>query len=465
LRQNLQPGRMTLVSLACGLMLAACGSGGSGGNSEGRLQVINFAYPGGDTLLTPPKTLTATATSGLPVTFSSGTPATCTVSGNQMTLVSAGECRIVASQPGGTSADGTKWAAADDTSQLFNVIKHPQTVAIVGPEYVFKAATSSVTLSTITDSGLPVDLTGGTPGVCTLSGSTLTILGKGSCAVTATQPGDANYSSATTSAFIAVDPLLVADGITGAGQGSTSNAKTAQDGSVTANPWSNLVNNGWEWCGATDGSCFTTVSPDGHTFTSALHISNTVWKATGWHYDFNRLEIFAPGLSGFNGSGDTTGGLQVTTETTLAFTLGMNDELFKAQKPVVVHLDLGKRNGGCNVTVSTLLWAPATGVVGYGIPLSNFAVTESCGLPGVTAASVDNDIRKLPNPYVSGGAAAFQAGLDAIKPARDSAAALIQSSNVVRVRYYLMDVNLDFTSSDKDTLPSDLSIVGSIRLQ
>jgi hypothetical protein len=44
------------------------------------------------------------------------------VSGDQLTLVSAAECLVVASQPGGKSADGRTWAAADETSQLFNVL-------------------------------------------------------------------------------------------------------------------------------------------------------------------------------------------------------------------------------------------------------------------------------------------------------------------------------------------------------
>src|SRR6185295_12097439 len=90
--------RLTLVAAACGLMLAACGGGGGGGGSEGRLQVISFKYPGGNTLLNGPTILSATSTSGLPVTFESGTPATCTVSGNEATLKAAGECLIIAHQ-------------------------------------------------------------------------------------------------------------------------------------------------------------------------------------------------------------------------------------------------------------------------------------------------------------------------------------------------------------------------------
>ena len=136
--------RLSLMAAACGLMLAACGGGGGGGSSEGRLQVISFSYPGGNSLLNGPTILSATATSGLPVTFESGTPATCTVSGNEATLIAAGECRIIARQGGGTGADGATWAAADEVSHLFNVLKHTQTVTFTPPDYVLSSAASEV---------------------------------------------------------------------------------------------------------------------------------------------------------------------------------------------------------------------------------------------------------------------------------------------------------------------------------
>ena len=47
-----------------------------------------------------PFNVTATATSGLPVTFASTTPAVCTVSGATVTLLAAGPCTIQATQPG-----------------------------------------------------------------------------------------------------------------------------------------------------------------------------------------------------------------------------------------------------------------------------------------------------------------------------------------------------------------------------
>ncbi|NRF71676.1 hypothetical protein HLB44_32280 [Aquincola sp. S2] len=472
MRQELRPGRMTLVSIACGVLLAACGGGGGGSSGgEGRLQLITFDYPGGGTLLSPPQKLKATTTSGLPVSYQSTTPTICTVTGDQMTLLTTGECRIVASQEGGTSADGVKWAKAEDVSQLFNVLKRSQTIAIDAPDYVLSSQTSDITLKAKASSGLPVTLSGGTPGVCTLEGDKLRVLGKGSCAVIATQAGDANHNEGRAAGFIAVDPLIVADGILGAGQGSSSSLTTKQGGAVSANPWSSIVGGGWEWCGNSDDTCFRAVSADQRVFTSALHIPKSKWTPGGWHASSNTIDIFAPGLSGFDSAGDTTGGLQVTTETALAINLGVNEGLLKAKKPVVVQLDLGKRNNGCNVSVSTLLW-PIAQVGSYGLPLGNFAVTEACGIAGVSTASLDNDVRTLPNPWGTGPSdivaalAAYQAALDKFKPARDSAVQLIKSSNVVRVRLRLMDINSDTSAaSDGDFYASDLSVIGAITIQ
>ena len=140
MRQVRSAGRLATMAAACGLMLTACGGGGGGGGSEGRLQAIDFSYPGGSTLLSGAVTLEATSTSGLPVAFRSGTPATCTVSGDQLTLVAKGECLVYASQPGG-EAGGVQWAAAEETSQLFNVLGHAQ--SIVPPVGVVLRATSA----------------------------------------------------------------------------------------------------------------------------------------------------------------------------------------------------------------------------------------------------------------------------------------------------------------------------------
>jgi hypothetical protein len=68
-------------------------------------QTITFAQPANVKQNTSPVTLSATASSGLTVSFSSGTPTVCTVSGTQVTLLSLGACTITASQPGNGSVN------------------------------------------------------------------------------------------------------------------------------------------------------------------------------------------------------------------------------------------------------------------------------------------------------------------------------------------------------------------------
>jgi uncharacterized protein (TIGR03437 family) len=68
------------------------------------------------TLGVAPLTLTAKATSGLPVTFSSTTPTVCTVSGSTVTIVATGTCSITAIQDGNSS-----YAPATRVTQSFMV--------------------------------------------------------------------------------------------------------------------------------------------------------------------------------------------------------------------------------------------------------------------------------------------------------------------------------------------------------
>ncbi|CAM4089856.1 hypothetical protein [Roseateles saccharophilus] len=461
-----------LTLLATCAVLAACGGGGGGsGTSGGLMQSINMSLPFGATLLTGPYTLKATATSGLPVTYKSNTPSTCTVSGDQLTLVAAGECSVMESQPGGTSADGKVWAAADSLSGVFVVLKHPQTVTFAPPDYVLSANASSVTLSASSDSGLPVTFTADTPANCSITGSTLQLLGKGTCAVTAMQAGNDNYAAKSVQRFIAVDPLLLADGFSGTngtGAGSSNQLLTAQGGGVTVNPWDSTLGSGWEWCGNDRPDwCYHSVSTDGKTLKSALEVPKDKFP-TGWHYGFNKIDIFVPGKTSFASSGDTTGGLRVTTEKALGFTMDIPQGLYSAGKPIVAYLDLGKNSGGCNVELATLVWPRAAGPVSYNVPLSNFAVTNNCGISGVTAASVDNDVRNLPNPWDAQGnpanLAAFNTALDGFKDARTSATTLMGSSDIIRMRLRLFSPN-DTQLAGTSFYSSSISIIGAITIQ
>ena len=78
---------------------------------------IDFATLANQTLGAAPFTVSASASSGLPVVFSSLTPAVCTVSGNTVTLLALGTCTLAADQAG-NAID----AAAPTVTQSFFVI-------------------------------------------------------------------------------------------------------------------------------------------------------------------------------------------------------------------------------------------------------------------------------------------------------------------------------------------------------
>jgi hypothetical protein len=463
--------KLSAVLMACTAMLSACGGGGgdTGSNSGGRLQLITFPYFGAKVdMVSNTVTLAATATSGLPVAFTSVTPSTCTVSGSQLTVLKAGsDCSVIASQAGGADANGVVYAAADNVSQLFVVQKATQTLAFATPDYVLRSVATEVTLpATTSSSNLPVSVAVTTPAVCSLTGSTLKLLAKGWCGLTATQAGNDNYAAVEMQRFVGVDPLVLADGFdpSGSGIGDTSSVRTKQGGGVKIQSWASSINNGWMSCSSSVQSpnwCYHDISSDGTTLDSRLHYTSY----DGWGFGYNKIDIFTPGLTDFASSGDTATGLRVTTEQMLVTNIGVNPGLIKASRPIVVHLDLGPNNGGCHVQLSTLLWpfsVPGySGVISYGVPLGAFAVTDACGLSGVTATSLDNNVRKLPSYYQD--LAGYQAGLAAIADARASAAALLKTSDIARVRFYVMDANND--NSIGGVIATDVTIAGAITLQ
>ncbi len=91
-------------------------------------QSIDFAAITDGTIGAPPIALQATATSGLPVTFTSTTPPTCIITGtnlDRLTLIGAGPCTVVADQVG----DGNH-LAAPPVSQTITVTAPVATVAV-----------------------------------------------------------------------------------------------------------------------------------------------------------------------------------------------------------------------------------------------------------------------------------------------------------------------------------------------
>ena len=109
-------------------------------------QTISFGTLSNMALGSVPFTVSATASSGLAVTFASTTPSVCTVSGATVTLTAAGTCTIEATQAGDTN-----YAAATPVDQSFEVI--PALPALVSPANGSTGAPLAVNLTWNTASG------------------------------------------------------------------------------------------------------------------------------------------------------------------------------------------------------------------------------------------------------------------------------------------------------------------------
>ena len=164
------------------------------GGTPKQAQSITFAKPADKTLADSPVTLTATASSNLPVSYSSSTPTVCTVSGATVTLVKIGLCTITASQTG----DAT-YKAAPPVTQSFNVsaapVKQEQTITFDQPANKTLGDAPFV-LNATASSELTVSFASDTPTICTVSGATVTLVAVGACTITASQAGNAAFHAA-----------------------------------------------------------------------------------------------------------------------------------------------------------------------------------------------------------------------------------------------------------------------------
>jgi len=153
-------------------------------------QTITFGALANQSYGTPPFTVSATASSGLMVSFNSQTISVCTVSGTTVTLVAVGTCTIQATQGGNAT-----YSAATSVNQTFQVTQESQTItfgALSNQSY----GTPPFTVSATASSGLMVSFNSQTISVCTVSGTTVTLVAVGTCTIQATQGGNATYPAA-----------------------------------------------------------------------------------------------------------------------------------------------------------------------------------------------------------------------------------------------------------------------------
>ncbi len=176
--------------------LAALLMSGCGGRGEPAIkayaQSITFAVAPALNLYAS-ATVSATASSGLAVSYSSITPTVCTVNAvsGLVTDITAGTCIIAADQSG-----NTQFAPAAQTTQSISVINISQSIS-------FSAAPAltlygHATVSATASSGLAVSYSSTTPSICSVNSSTglVTDIAAGDCTIAANQAGDAyNYAA------------------------------------------------------------------------------------------------------------------------------------------------------------------------------------------------------------------------------------------------------------------------------
>jgi hypothetical protein len=149
-------------------------------------QTITFGAPAGRTYGDADFTVTATASSGLAVTF--GATGNCTIATATVTITGAGSCTITASQAGDTN-----YNAAPDVPQTFSIAKADQTITF-DPLADKLSSDPPFTVTATASSGLAISFAA--TGDCTVSGDTVTLTAAGSCTITASQGGDGNFNPA-----------------------------------------------------------------------------------------------------------------------------------------------------------------------------------------------------------------------------------------------------------------------------
>ena len=162
-------------------------------------QTITFTSvaPGSASVAGATYTPTATATSGLTpvITVDAASSGVCSISAGVVSFQAAGTCTLDANQAGNVDFN-----AATQVQQSFSVGATAQTVAFtsgvpssptVGGTYN-AAATGGASGNPVTFS---IDATS-TAGACTITGSTISLTGVGTCTLDVNQVGDADYSAA-----------------------------------------------------------------------------------------------------------------------------------------------------------------------------------------------------------------------------------------------------------------------------
>jgi hypothetical protein len=283
-------------------------------------------------------TATASATSGLTVTFASGSTSVCTSSGTNgavFTFVGPGTCVVNANQAGDSN-----WNSS--TQQQTFAVKQNQTITFTAP--TSGAVSTTLTLSATASSGLAVSYTlDATSTGCSLSSGVITYTGVGTCVINANQSGNGTYNAAAQvqRSITVVPRVLLANGGTAATADKGDTLTINFGGQVDATKFCT----GWTNSGTqsiTAGSAVTV------TISAAGVLTVT---AAGCTFGSVNLGTSAYGAASYSGNGsgsNTPSTVSLSTSGVLTVTLGK-----------------GPNNVGTGVAAASPSYTPPTGLAYY----------------------------------------------------------------------------------------------------
>ena len=163
-------------------------------------QTITFSALSTQTFNVAPFQLTATASSGLPVTYVSSDPTIASIRGNVLTVEGAGTCTITAKQSGDVT-----YNPAPDVPQTLTVNKGGQSITLANTGLPRLTTDGAFYPHAFATSGFPVSLSSSNTAVATVSGNQITPVGAGTTTITLSQAGDNNYLSTSTTTLLTIN--------------------------------------------------------------------------------------------------------------------------------------------------------------------------------------------------------------------------------------------------------------------
>lgn len=193
-------GTATLVSGSGGAWRWSCEGSGGGTDTScaapyASQSITNLSADPTTIAVGGTSALSASASSGLTVSFSSNSGSICSVLGSTATGTMVGTCIVKTSQPGTGDVGDSRFLAAPDVTTHISVIKAAQSITFGTAPGLNVGGTGMVSASG-GGSGQPVTFSSLTTSICTVVGDTVSALKVGTCIIAADQAGDDAYEAA-----------------------------------------------------------------------------------------------------------------------------------------------------------------------------------------------------------------------------------------------------------------------------